>query len=126
MLSLFFQFLMTLGSSSYLSLSIFYPQYLLGCAPSVFLFPLSLEINFVVSCAEKIKTDLEYLPDLGCYLFFHFQTFVLERAQPSLSGLTFPTDLSVMAALDRVLRLPSVASKRYLTNKVSQFNIYSS
>ena len=54
---------------------------------------------------------------------FYFQTFVLERTQPSLSDLTLPADVTVMEALDRVLRLPSVASKRYLTNKVSCVSI---
>lgn len=34
--------------------------------------------------------------------------------------ISLPVDLSVEAALDRVLRLPSVASKRYLTNKVDR------
>lgn len=32
--------------------------------------------------------------------------------------LSLPNDITVEAALDRVLRLVNVASKRYLTNKV--------
>lgn len=35
-----------------------------------------------------------------------------------LQPLALPPELSVRQALDRVLRLPAVASKRYLTNKV--------
>ncbi len=36
----------------------------------------------------------------------------------SLQPLSLPVGLSVLPALERVLRLPAVASKRYLTNKV--------
>ncbi|KAG8433500.1 hypothetical protein GDO86_017692 [Hymenochirus boettgeri] len=46
--------------------------------------------------------------------------FDLNRESPSLHPLTFPSDLTVKQALERVLRLPSVASKRYLTNKVDR------
>ncbi|XP_012683728.2 phosphoribosylformylglycinamidine synthase isoform X2 [Clupea harengus] len=46
--------------------------------------------------------------------------FVMERISPSLQPLSLPSPLSVLAALERVLRLPSVASKRYLTNKVDR------
>ncbi|CAL4124709.1 unnamed protein product, partial [Meganyctiphanes norvegica] len=35
-------------------------------------------------------------------------------------SLSLPSTISVQEALDRVLRLPSVASKRYLTNKVDR------
>lgn len=35
-----------------------------------------------------------------------------------LQPLALPPGLSVRQALERVLRLPAVASKRYLTNKV--------
>lgn len=37
-----------------------------------------------------------------------------------LSAIKLPTNLTVQAVLERVLRLPSVASKRYLTNKVDR------
>lgn len=50
--------------------------------------------------------------------FFIFQVFKLQKIVPSLHGLSLPEDLEVRRALERVLRLPSVASKRYLTNKV--------
>uniref|UniRef100_A0A673G568 Phosphoribosylformylglycinamidine synthase n=1 Tax=Sinocyclocheilus rhinocerous TaxID=307959 RepID=A0A673G568_9TELE len=46
--------------------------------------------------------------------------FVLERMAVSLQPLSLPVGLSVLPALERVLRLPAVASKRYLTNKVDR------
>uniref|UniRef100_A0A6Q2ZI38 Phosphoribosylformylglycinamidine synthase n=1 Tax=Esox lucius TaxID=8010 RepID=A0A6Q2ZI38_ESOLU len=46
--------------------------------------------------------------------------FVMERMTPYLKPLSLPADLGVRDALDRVLRLPAVASKRYLTNKVDR------
>lgn len=44
----------------------------------------------------------------------------MERIQTKLKPLEIDYNLTVKEALDRVLRLPSVASKRYLTNKVSR------
>ncbi|XP_044277361.1 phosphoribosylformylglycinamidine synthase [Varanus komodoensis] len=46
--------------------------------------------------------------------------FALKRAHRVLRPLNLPRDLSVVDALQRVLRLPAVASKRYLTNKVDR------
>ncbi|KAM7333628.1 hypothetical protein ACRRTK_006948 [Alexandromys fortis] len=46
--------------------------------------------------------------------------FFLQREPPVLQPLVLPPDLSVRQALERVLRLPAVASKRYLTNKVDR------
>ncbi|XP_062965913.1 phosphoribosylformylglycinamidine synthase [Cynocephalus volans] len=46
--------------------------------------------------------------------------FFLQRAPPLLQPLALPPGLSVRQALERVLRLPAVASKRYLTNKVDR------
>ncbi|XP_036624711.1 phosphoribosylformylglycinamidine synthase [Trichosurus vulpecula] len=46
--------------------------------------------------------------------------FFLERIPCVLQPLVLPPGLSVLQALDRVLRLPAVASKRYLTNKVDR------
>ncbi|XP_006899247.1 PREDICTED: phosphoribosylformylglycinamidine synthase [Elephantulus edwardii] len=46
--------------------------------------------------------------------------FFLQRNCLVLQPLTLPPGLSVRLALDRVLRLPAVASKRYLTNKVDR------
>jgi phosphoribosylformylglycinamidine synthase len=48
------------------------------------------------------------------------KTFRLERIPPSLSPLKLPRNASVRGALDRVLRLVSVGSKRFLTNKVDR------
>ena len=48
------------------------------------------------------------------------KTFKLERIEPSLKPLKLPGDITVRDALDRVLRLVSVGSKRFLTNKVDR------
>ncbi|XP_014847333.1 PREDICTED: phosphoribosylformylglycinamidine synthase isoform X1 [Poecilia mexicana] len=46
--------------------------------------------------------------------------FRMERLAPTLLPLSLPAELTVRDALQRVLRLPAVASKRYLTNKVDR------
>ncbi|KAF0872648.1 PUR4 synthase, partial [Crocuta crocuta] len=46
--------------------------------------------------------------------------FFLQRSVPLLRSLALPPGLSVRLALEHVLRLPAVASKRYLTNKVDR------
>ncbi|XP_020487522.2 phosphoribosylformylglycinamidine synthase isoform X1 [Labrus bergylta] len=46
--------------------------------------------------------------------------FELQRSTPVLKPLVLPSGLTVRDALERVLRLPAVASKRYLTNKVDR------
>jgi phosphoribosylformylglycinamidine synthase len=48
------------------------------------------------------------------------KTFELTRVQPRLAPLTLSADLSMADALDRVLRLLSVGSKRFLTTKVDR------
>ncbi|GLH08832.1 CLUMA_CG000196, isoform A [Gryllus bimaculatus] len=48
------------------------------------------------------------------------KTFVLDRQPSIVKSLSFPKALTVLGALDRVLRLPSVSSKRFLTNKVDR------
>ncbi len=48
------------------------------------------------------------------------KVFTLERAHPEVVPLTFPNGLTVRDALDRVLRLLSVGSKRFLTTKVDR------
>ncbi|MEJ2215654.1 MAG: phosphoribosylformylglycinamidine synthase [Gemmatimonadota bacterium] len=48
------------------------------------------------------------------------KTFQLERLEPDLAPLALPPELTVPAALDRVLRLLSVGSKRFLTTKVDR------
>jgi phosphoribosylformylglycinamidine synthase len=48
------------------------------------------------------------------------KTFHLERMVPRLEPLRLPPNLTVRSALDRVLRLLSVGSKRFLTTKVDR------
>ncbi|CAG5135184.1 unnamed protein product [Candidula unifasciata] len=48
------------------------------------------------------------------------KVFEMKRIKPVLEPLVLPDSLTVQEALNRVLRLPSVASKRYLTNKVDR------
>jgi phosphoribosylformylglycinamidine synthase len=48
------------------------------------------------------------------------KTFELDRVDPVLEPLDLPSDLAVADALDRVLRLLSVGSKRFLTTKVDR------
>ena len=51
--------------------------------------------------------------------FLSLQIFEMKRIKQKLQPLVLPETLSVPEALNRVLRLPSVASKRYLTSKVT-------
>ncbi|XP_012939234.1 phosphoribosylformylglycinamidine synthase [Aplysia californica] len=46
------------------------------------------------------------------------KVFEMKKVKQEFSPLVYPEKLSVRDALTKVLRLPSVASKRYLTNKV--------
>jgi phosphoribosylformylglycinamidine synthase len=48
------------------------------------------------------------------------KVFKLDRKKTALKPLELPKDLTVSKALDRVLRLVSVGSKRFLTNKVDR------
>ncbi|MGE5173549.1 MAG: phosphoribosylformylglycinamidine synthase [Betaproteobacteria bacterium] len=48
------------------------------------------------------------------------KVFRLDRKKAVLKPLALPKDLTVRTALDRVLRLLSVGSKRFLTNKVDR------
>lgn len=48
------------------------------------------------------------------------KTFDLQTEKRTKLPLSFPKDITVKSALDRVLRLVNVASKRYLTNKVDR------
>ena len=48
------------------------------------------------------------------------KTFTFDRQAPTLEPLVLPTGLTVRDALDRVLRLLSVGSKRFLTTKVDR------
>ena len=48
------------------------------------------------------------------------KVFQFQRVSPSLKPLRLPSQLTVREALERVLRLVSVGSKRFLTNKVDR------
>lgn len=48
------------------------------------------------------------------------KTFHIERIQPKLEPLRLPENITVRDTLERVLRLISVGSKRFLTNKVDR------
>ena len=48
------------------------------------------------------------------------KTFRFERRREKLMPLALPGGLTPQDALDRVLRLPAVASKRFLTTKVDR------
>ena len=48
------------------------------------------------------------------------KTFTIERIQHKFEPLKLPDDITVKSALEKVLRLVSVGSKRFLTNKVDR------
>ncbi|XP_030749846.1 phosphoribosylformylglycinamidine synthase [Sitophilus oryzae] len=48
------------------------------------------------------------------------KVYHLERKKPTLTPLVLPGTISIFKCLEKVLRLPSVSSKRYLTNKVDR------
>ena len=48
------------------------------------------------------------------------KSFAFDRAKPTLEPIALPENLTVRKALDRVLRLLSVGSKRFLTTKVDR------
>jgi phosphoribosylformylglycinamidine synthase len=48
------------------------------------------------------------------------KTFTMQRQKPMLQPLNIPEDTTIKDALERVLRLVSVGSKRFLTNKVDR------
>lgn len=50
------------------------------------------------------------------------KVFKSDRSKLELPALTLPKDITVQSALDRVFRLVSVGSKRFLTNKVPSRN----
>lgn len=67
------------------------------------------------SSDNPVELDLKYvLGDIPP------KTFNLDHKVNPLKPLTLPANLNLYQALNRVLRLPSVASKRYLTNKVDR------
>ncbi|PBC28158.1 Phosphoribosylformylglycinamidine synthase [Apis cerana cerana] len=74
-----------------------------------------LSENYEYKTRHPVDLDLELV--LGK---MPQKTFNLLRQITQLSTIKIPKNLTVQAALERVLRLPSVASKRYLTNKVDR------
>ncbi|XP_021347578.1 phosphoribosylformylglycinamidine synthase-like isoform X1 [Mizuhopecten yessoensis] len=66
---------------------------------------------------HKYPVDLELEHVLGS---MPRKEFILNHKEMPLKPLVLPEGLQVIDALNRVLRLPSVASKRYLTNKVDR------
>ena len=48
------------------------------------------------------------------------KTYTFSRSENKLSPLDLPTEGSIMEALHKVLKLPSVCSKRFLTTKVDR------
>ena len=77
------------------------------------------DLRFVVHDAQDNTTpvDLELTEVLGN---IPKKTFADDSLDPGLPPLSLPEDLSVRAALHEVLRLVSVGSKRFLTNKVDR------
>ncbi|XP_074649694.1 phosphoribosylformylglycinamidine synthase-like [Tubulanus polymorphus] len=72
---------------------------------------------------EEVCPNIKYPVDLDlelCLGKMPQKLFHLEHIAEAAIPLTLPDDIDVMSALNRVLRLPSVASKRYLTNKVDR------
>ncbi|XP_073951464.1 phosphoribosylformylglycinamidine synthase [Choristoneura fumiferana] len=69
----------------------------------------------------EIQTKLPYDLHLEAVLGnMPRKTFDLRQDKRTKLPLSLPTDVTVKSALDRVLRLVNVASKRYLTNKVDR------
>lgn len=74
-----------------------------------------LNENYEYKIRHPVDLDLELV--LGK---MPQKTFNLLRQITQLPTIKIPKNLTVQAALERVLRLPSVGSKRYLTNKVDR------
>ncbi|WP_028584169.1 phosphoribosylformylglycinamidine synthase [Desulfogranum mediterraneum] len=77
------------------------------------------DLRFVVRDREDNSTpvDIELNELLGNIPQKQFHD---SRSQPALTPLKLPTELGVREALHQVLRLVSVGSKRFLTNKVDR------
>ncbi|KAK3099370.1 hypothetical protein FSP39_003403 [Pinctada imbricata] len=74
-------------------------------------------------CKKKKKKNFEFPVDLELEHVLGSmprKVFEMKRIYPVLKPVTLPDNLLIREALERVLRLPSVASKRYLTNKVDR------
>lgn len=67
------------------------------------------------TCSTPVNLELEHvLGDMPR------KTFILDRVAPSTAPLALPEGLTVRDALERVFRLVSVGSKRFLTTKVDR------
>lgn len=73
------------------------------------------EISAIQKEKNSVNLDLEFV--LGK---MPRKVFQMEKYKVDLRPLALPKNLQIADALNRVLRLPSVASKRYLTNKVDR------
>ncbi|XP_050484898.1 phosphoribosylformylglycinamidine synthase [Bombus huntii] len=74
-----------------------------------------LNENYEYKSRHPVELDLELV--LGK---MPQKSFNLQRQVTQLPAIKLPVNLTVQGILERVLRLPSVASKRYLTNKVDR------
>ncbi|XP_043596349.1 phosphoribosylformylglycinamidine synthase isoform X2 [Bombus pyrosoma] len=74
-----------------------------------------LNENYEHKSRHPVELDLELV--LGK---MPQKSFNLQRQVTQLPAIKLPVNLIVQDILERVLRLPSVASKRYLTNKVDR------
>lgn len=82
--------------------------------------PVDLDLELVLGkMPQKVPTPKKSLT-IQSFLISLFQVFKLKTINEELQKLALPIGLTVEDALNRVLRLPSVASKRYLTNKVDR------
>ncbi len=75
-------------------------SFLLVAAPAVVTYPSTLGMQVLGKMPDK--------------------TFNFHRTENKLLPLALPAGTTAAAALQRVLRLPSVCSKRFLTNKVDR------
>ncbi|XP_058807082.1 phosphoribosylformylglycinamidine synthase [Phymastichus coffea] len=80
-------------------------------------FDISKYMNKNYAAKRRHPVDLELELVLGK---MPRKTFKLDRAKVNLKSIQLPNIPTVEEALNRVLRLPSVASKRYLTSKVDR------
>jgi phosphoribosylformylglycinamidine synthase len=76
--------------------------------------------GFIVLYDEKDNSTPENLELAKVLGDMPQKVFRLDRKKTTLKPLELPKDLTVRSALDRVLRLLSVGSKRFLTNKVDR------
>jgi phosphoribosylformylglycinamidine synthase len=76
--------------------------------------------GFIVLYDESVNSTPENLELSKVLGDMPQKVFMLSRKKATLKPLMLPKDLTVRTALDRVLRLLSVGSKRFLTNKVDR------